>query len=141
MPASRRDEAVVLNKVARKNRTLHNRQQIGERSPRNEGYTVLSNSGRHFNVRRVQKGEHFPMAYKTPVPQIEIRRPPAAEDLRRVFETAVGKVHQDDLAARKEPGYRSPIVQRGRIFEISQAGAEKRALADAAQALALLWKV
>ena len=81
------------------------------------------------------------MAYKIPVPHIEIRRAPAADDLRRVFETAVCKIHQADLAARKKPGYRTPIVQRGSIPEISQAGAEKRALTDAAQALALLWKV
>ena len=81
------------------------------------------------------------MAYKNLVPRIEIRRPPVAEDLRRVFETSVCMIHQADLAARKKPAYRAPIVQRGRIFEISQAGAEKRALADAAQALALLWKV
>jgi hypothetical protein len=81
------------------------------------------------------------MAYKILVPRIEIRRAPAAEDLRRVFETAVRKIHQADLAAGKKPGYYTPIVQRARIFEISQAGAEKRALTDAAQALALLWKV
>lgn len=81
------------------------------------------------------------MAYKNPGPHIEIRRPLAPEDLRRLFETAVCKIHRADLAAKKKPEYRTPIVQRGRILEISQAGAEKRALADGAHALTLLWKV
>lgn len=82
------------------------------------------------------------MAYKSAVPRIEIHRTPAPKDLRRVFETAVCKIHQADLAARKKkPEYRTPIVPRGGLAEISQAYAEKRALSDAAQALALLWKV
>ena len=81
------------------------------------------------------------MAYKTPIPHIEIPRQPAAEDLRRVFETAVCMIHQANLAARKKPDYHAPIFQRRRILETSQAGSEKRALADAAHALALLWKV
>jgi hypothetical protein len=70
---------------------------------------------------------------------IEISRAPAAEDLRRVFEASVCKIHKADMAAgKKKPKYRTPIFQRGKV---SQAGAEKLALADAAQALALLWKV
>ena len=81
------------------------------------------------------------MAYKIAGPPIEIHRAPTAEDLRRVFETAVCTIHQADLAAKKKPEHRTPIVQRGRISEVSQASAEKRALSDAAQALALLWKV
>ncbi len=81
------------------------------------------------------------MNYKVAVPSIENHRQPTAEDLRRAFETAVCKIHQADLAAGKKPEYRTPIVQRGKFFETSQAGAEKRALSDAARALALLWKV
>ncbi len=50
-------------------------------------------------------------------------------------------IHQADLAAKKKLQYRTPIVQRGRILGISQAAAEKRALSDAARALAQLWKV
>jgi hypothetical protein len=65
---------------------------------------------------------------------------PSAEDLRRVFETAVCDIHQADLATKKRQ-YRTPIVQRGKILGISQADAEKRALSDAARALAQLWKV
>ncbi len=49
-------------------------------------------------------------------------------------------IHQADLAAKKRQ-YRTPIVQRGKILGISQAAAEKRALSDAARALAQLWKV
>jgi hypothetical protein len=72
---------------------------------------------------------------------MEAQRSPSAEDLRRVFETAVCDLHQADLAARKGLQYRTPIVQRGKILGISPAAAEKRALSDAARALAQLWKV
>ena len=71
---------------------------------------------------------------------MEAQRSPSAENLRRVFETAVCNIHQADLAA-KSLQYRAPIVQRGRILGISQAAAEKCALSDAARALAQLWKV
>ena len=72
---------------------------------------------------------------------MEAQRSPSAEDLRRVFETAVSDIHQADLADKKRLQYRTPIVQRGRIVGTSQAAAEKRALSDAARALAQLWKV
>jgi hypothetical protein len=81
------------------------------------------------------------MAYQIAGHRLEIHRAPSAEDLRRAFETAVCRIYQADLAAKKKPGYRVPIVQRGTISEISQACAEKRALSDAAQSLALLWKI
>jgi hypothetical protein len=81
------------------------------------------------------------MAYKIAGHHIEARRPPSAEDLRRVFETAVCEIHESDLAAKKRLQYRTPIVQRARLLGITQASAEKRALTDAARALALLWKV
>ena len=81
------------------------------------------------------------MAYKTANPRIEAHRPVSVEDLRRAFETAVCKIHQADLAAKKGPEYFTPIVQRGKISEMSEVGRKKRALSDAAQALALLWKV
>ena len=72
---------------------------------------------------------------------MEAQRSPSFEDLRHVFETAVRHIHEDDLAAKKRLQYRTPIVQRGQILGISQATAEKRALSDAARALAQLWKV
>jgi hypothetical protein len=59
----------------------------------------------------------------------------SAEALREVFETAVVEIHQPDLIKR-----RLPIVQRNR-----QAAAlncqDGRAVSDAAQALAQLWKL
>src|ERR1017187_2026654 len=67
---------------------------------------------------------------------MEAQRSPSAEHLRRVFETAVSDIHQADLAAKKRLQYRTPIVQRGKIL----AAAEKRALSDAARALAQLWR-
>jgi hypothetical protein len=81
------------------------------------------------------------MAYKIAGNSIEGQRSPSAEDLRRVFETAVCEIHQADRAAKKTLQYRTPIVSRARILGLSQAGAEKQALADAARALARLWKV
>jgi len=72
---------------------------------------------------------------------IEAHRPPSAEDLRRKFETAVCELHQTDLAAGKHLQYHSPIVSRRKVLGISQADAEKRAVSDAARALAELWKV
>ena len=72
---------------------------------------------------------------------IEGQRAPSPEDLKRVFETAVGEIHQADVDARKRLQYGAPIVSRARILGLSQAGMEKRALSDAARALAQLWKV
>lgn len=62
----------------------------------------------------------------------------SAEDLRHVFETAVVEIHQPDLIKR-----RLPIVQRHRQAAAlhGQDGREKRAVSDAAQALAQLWKL
>lgn len=68
-------------------------------------------------------------------------RPASADDLRSVFEAAVCEIHQADLAANKKLQYRVPIVSRARVMGISQADAEKRALSDAARALAQLWKL
>jgi hypothetical protein len=62
----------------------------------------------------------------------------SAEDLRQVFETAVVEIHQPDLIKR-----RLPIVRRHRQAAALhfQDGREKRAVSDAAQALAQLWKL
>jgi hypothetical protein len=81
------------------------------------------------------------MAYKISGTRIEAHRSASAEDLRRVFETAVCEIHQADLAAKKKLQYRTPIVPRARILGLSQAGAEKHSLTCAARALAQLWKV
>ena len=71
---------------------------------------------------------------------IEEERSPTPDDLKRLFETAVCKIHQADVDAKRLP-YRAPIVSRTRVLGFSQAGVEKRALSDAARALAQLWKV
>jgi hypothetical protein len=78
------------------------------------------------------------MPSKMAAQQIEVRRPPSAEDLRRVFETAMCELHPADFAAKNR---HTPIVQRGRRSGMSQTDAEKRALSDAARALAQLWNV
>jgi hypothetical protein len=72
---------------------------------------------------------------------IEPYRSLSADDLRRVFERSVAELHEADLAARKRLQYRAPIVRRANIFGISQADTKKRALTDAARALAQLWRV
>jgi len=81
------------------------------------------------------------MAYKMTAQHIEAQRSPSAEDLKRVFETAVCEIHQAEVDAKKGLHYRAPIVSRARVLGLSQAGAEKRALSDAARALAQLWKI
>ncbi len=65
---------------------------------------------------------------------------PSPEALRQVFEAAVCDIHQADLAAKKHR-YRTPIFQRKGFLGVSRDSAEKRAVADAARALAQLWKV
>ncbi len=69
--------------------------------------------------------------------------PPSAtpDNLRRAFESAVGEIYRADRAAEKKLQHRIPIVAKAKILGLSQAGAEKRALSDAARALAQLWKV
>jgi len=72
---------------------------------------------------------------------MEPQRLPSAEDLRRAFEAAVCELHHADRAAQKGALYYMPIVPRRKLRGDSEAGAEKRALSDAARALARLWKV
>jgi hypothetical protein len=60
-------------------------------------------------------------------------------NLKRSFEYAVRDMYQVGLTG-KVSSYRSPIGRRRRIVE-SHADAEKRALSDAARALAQLWKI
>jgi hypothetical protein len=77
------------------------------------------------------------MAYRIVDHRIEPQRSLSAEDLRRKFESAVCELHPADFGAKK----RMPIVPRRRVLGISQADAEKRAVTEAAQALAVLWKL
>lgn len=81
------------------------------------------------------------MPYRIEDHHLATQRSASPDDLRRVFESAVCEIHQADLATKKRLQYRAPIVPRATILGLSQAGAEKRALSDAARALAQLWKV
>jgi hypothetical protein len=66
---------------------------------------------------------------------------PAAKNLKRAFESAVRDIYEVGLTG-KVSQYRTPIVQRaGASATGSSLDAEKRALSDAARALAQLWKV
>jgi hypothetical protein len=62
---------------------------------------------------------------------------PPANNLQRAFESAVSDIYQVALTG-KVSQHRTPIVQRAGT---SVGDAEKRALTDAAKALAQLWKV
>jgi hypothetical protein len=58
-------------------------------------------------------------------------------NLQRAFESAVRDIYQ---AKGKGPNYRVPIVQR--VMTAASAGnVQEKAVADAAKALAQLWKV
>ena len=64
-----------------------------------------------------------------------------AKNLKRSFECAVRDIYQVGLTG-KVSQYRTPIAQRaGTTLAGSPVDAEKRALSDAARALAQLWKV
>jgi hypothetical protein len=65
---------------------------------------------------------------------------PVPKDLRDSFESAVRDLRQAGLTG-KISERRTPIAQRSRSLGESDINVEKRALSDAAQALASLWKV
>jgi hypothetical protein len=66
---------------------------------------------------------------------------PPAKNLKRSFEYAVRDIYQVGLTG-KVSQYRTPIVRRaGTSVAGTSVDAEKRALSDAASALAQLWKV
>lgn len=66
---------------------------------------------------------------------------PVSKTLQRTFEAAVRDIYEVGLTG-KSSRYRTPIVQRsGTAATESILHAEKRALSDAAKALAQLWRV
>lgn len=78
------------------------------------------------------------MAYRIVGHRIETTKLLSPDALRREFETAVCELHDlDPVAQKRRLQYRTPIVQRAGIC----VDVEKRALSDAARALAQLWKV
>jgi len=72
------------------------------------------------------------------VPPVQL--PSRSINLRHTFENAVRDLHQAGITG-KTSNYRRPIVQRSYVPSESSANAQKRALFDAAKALAQLWKV
>lgn len=74
------------------------------------------------------------MATKPPV-----QAAPMKGNLQRAFESAVRDIHE--AATGKISRYRSPIAPRAVAPAESVVSAEKRALSDAARALAELWKI
>ena len=64
-----------------------------------------------------------------------------AKNLKRAFECAIRDIYQVGLTGRISQ-YRTPIVRRASsAIASSSVDAEKRALTDAARALAQLWKI
>jgi hypothetical protein len=64
---------------------------------------------------------------------------PMTSNLKRSFECAVRDLYEVGSTG-KVSSYRSPIGRRRSVAEPS-ANAEKRAMSDAARALAQLWKI
>jgi hypothetical protein len=62
------------------------------------------------------------------------------KDLQLVFETALGEI-QNSQGAGQPPAHRTPIFTRPATGVPSQAQSEKRAVSDAAYALAQLWRI
>jgi hypothetical protein len=73
------------------------------------------------------------MATKFPAASVNTFSP---EVLRLKFETAIAQVNGDPVTSA-----RTPIVVRKRSDAGNDAWAEKQALAEAAHALSLLWKI
>jgi hypothetical protein len=61
-------------------------------------------------------------------------------NLKHTFENAVRDIYQAGITG-KTSNYRRPIVQRSPALSESSDNAQKKALSDAAKALAQLWKV
>lgn len=66
--------------------------------------------------------------------------PPMGINLKRAFENAVRDIYQPQ-SPQSASNYRRPIAQRPHTSAEGPANTQKRALSDAAKALAQLWKV
>ena len=76
-----------------------------------------------------------------PVAQVPSAQVPSVSiNLKRTFENAVRDIYQADVTGTA-PKNRRPILQRPRVAVESSANREKKALSDAAKALAQLWKI
>jgi hypothetical protein len=114
---------------------------IGEVLSDHRGRTVLLMRTGQIILQEVEKVDSFPMPYKPSEHEAKSYIPPSSEDLKRTFEVAVREIHRADSANAKALRAGLSIVPRSRILGLSSAGAEKRAISDAARALAMLWKV
>lgn len=81
------------------------------------------------------------MAYKFSARRIDTPFATSPDDLRRAFESAVREIHEADLAAQKKANLHPMIIPHARILRSPREDTEKRALSDAARALAQLWKI
>jgi hypothetical protein len=63
---------------------------------------------------------------------------PSAEDLRRTFDSALAQIQHVGKTAKAS---QTPIVVRRRTMAPVEPATEKRALTDAARALAQLWHI
>ena len=81
------------------------------------------------------------MASKFSINRISVPSPASPIDLKRAFENAVREIHRADVASGSKPRYGMPIVPKAKLSNLTRGDSEKRALTDAARALAQLWKV
>lgn len=80
------------------------------------------------------------MASKPTTQVSSAQLPSMSINLKHSFENAVRDIYQAGING-KMSNYRRPIVQRSHVSSESSASAQKKALSDAAKALAQLWKV
>lgn len=80
------------------------------------------------------------MASKPTTQAPSAQLPSMSIDLKHTFENAVRDIYQAGITG-KTSNYRRPIVHRSQVPAESSAHAQKRAVSDAAKALAQLWKV
>ena len=66
--------------------------------------------------------------------------PPVNMNLKHAFENAVRDIYHADVK-QKGAAYRTPIFKRSAVPSESSENLEKKALSEAAKALAQLWKV
>ena len=119
-------------------RCLNNILAVARKSKlRVEGNAVLMRAGIGFTLLKTEKEK-----VELPMPSKSADNPlPPTTTLKRAFECAVRDIYQAGVTGQISR-YRTPIVQRsGTSASGSHVDAEKRALSDAAKALAQLWKI
>jgi len=101
------------------------------------GNAVLFRYIRSFRVQETErKNRGFPLMASKIIGQVS----PVELNLKSAFENAVRDIYRAGLNGQAS-GYRRPIVQRAGAPVESSANVQRKALTDAAKALAQLWKV